>query len=102
MISGTVVSTWWWLMGLGYEGAGSLADLLGFNAMVELMEEVGFWQLNPATPGFVAAALFAVVVTLLTAPPPREVAELFDQVNGPDWVKPSAASIESTGYQERA
>ena len=87
VISGTVVSTWWWLMGLGYEGAGSLADLLGFHAMVELMEEVGFWQLNPATPGFVAAMVFAIVVTLLTAPPDRDVVELFDRVNGPDWVE---------------
>ena len=87
VISGTVVSTWWWLMGLGYEGASSLADLLGFEATVELMEEVGIWQLNPATPGFVAAMVFAIVVTLLTAPPDRDVVELFDRVNGPDWLE---------------
>ena len=50
--SGTVVSTWWWLMGLGYEEAGSLADLLGFEATLTLLGEVGIWQLNPATPGY--------------------------------------------------
>jgi hypothetical protein len=63
------------------------------------MEEVGIWQLNPATPGFVAAALFAVVVTLLTPAPNRDVEELFDQVNGADWVEPAAN--EPTGLTER-
>ena len=88
--SGTVVSTWWWLMGLGYEEAGSLADLLGFEATLTLLGEVGIWQLNPATPGFVAAMVFGVTVSLLTAPPDRDVVELFDRVNGPDWVEPAS------------
>ena len=87
VVSGTVVSTWWWLMGLGYEGASSLADLLGFHATIELMAEVGIWQMNPATPGFVAATVFAVAATLLTAPPEREVTDLYDYVSGSEWVE---------------
>ena len=85
IVSGTMVSTWWWLMGLGYEGAGTLAELLGFEATLDLMSEVGIWQMNPATPGFVAATAFAVAVTLLTSSPSGEVVSLFDRVNGPDW-----------------
>ena len=70
-------------MGLGYEGAQGLADLLGFRATVSYFNEVGIWNINPATPGFAAATLFAVVVTLLTPAPAREVAEMFDRVTGP-------------------
>ena len=88
--SGTVVSTWWWLMGLGYEEAGTLAELLGFDATLTLLGEVGIWQLNPATPGFAAAMVFGVAVSLLTAPPDRDVVDLFDRVNGPDWVEPAS------------
>ena len=87
--SGTVVSTWWWLMGLGYEEAGTLAELLGFEATLALLGEVGIWQLNPATPGFAAATVFGVAASLLTAPPDRDVVDLFDRVNGPDWVEPA-------------
>ena len=85
VVSGTVVSTWWWLMGLGYEGANAVADLLGFEATIDLLSEVGIWQINPATPGSVGAVLAAVVVTLLTTRPSDQVVELFDRVNGPDW-----------------
>ena len=85
VLAGTLVSTWWWLMGLGYQQAGDLAELLGFAATITLMEEVGLWQINPAVPGFVAATLFGVAVALLTREPSPEVAQLFDQVNGPDW-----------------
>ena len=85
VVSGAVVSTWWWLMGLGYEGADTVAELLGFGATITMMEEVGLWQMNPATPGFAASTLFAVAVTLLTSPPSRKVAQLFDHVNSPDW-----------------
>ena len=83
VISGTLVSTAWWLMGLGYEGAKGLADLLGFSATVSYFNEVGVWNINPATPGFAAATLFAVVVTLLTPAPAREIEETFDRVAGP-------------------
>ena len=94
LVSGTAVSTWWWLMGLGWEGAETLTDLLGFHATVALMGEVGIWQMNPATPGFVAAAIFAVAVTLLTAPPPQEVTDLYDLVNGPNWVEAGELTTE--------
>ncbi|MYC30278.1 MAG: sodium/proline symporter [Chloroflexi bacterium] len=93
VVSGTVVSTWWWLMGLGYEGAETLTDLLGFHATIELMGEVGLWQINPGVPGFAVAAVFGVATALLTAPPPEEVTELYDHVNGPDWTEDSEAAL---------
>ena len=83
VLSGTVVSTFWWLMGLGYDQVGGWAVWLGFEATLTLMEEVGIWQLNPAVPGFAAATILGVGVSLLTAPPPDEVVETFDQVNPP-------------------
>ncbi len=83
VVSGTLVSTAWWLMGLGYEGAQGVVDLLSFTATSHYFNEVGIWNVNPATPGFVAATLFAVTVTLLTPAPTREVEELFDRVTGP-------------------
>ena len=49
IISGTLVSTAWWLMGLGYEGARGLADLLGFSATALYFNEVGIWNINPAS-----------------------------------------------------
>ena len=93
VLAGTVVSTWWWLMGLGYEQAGTLADLLGFAATITLMEEVGLWQINPAVPGFAAATLLGVAVALLTREPAPEVSQLFDHVNGPDWDEERAMAI---------
>ena len=60
-----------------------MVDLLGFSAAVHHFSEVGVWNINPATPGFVAATLFAVVITLLTPAPTQEVEEMFDRVNGP-------------------
>ena len=77
-------------MGLGYKEAETLTDLLGFQETVRLFAEVGVWQVNPAVPGFVAATVFAVGVALLTNTPNREVVELFDHVNGPDWKEPSS------------
>lgn len=83
--TGSVVSTWWWLAGLGYEKYSTVADLLGFEAAVEQMEALGFWQVNPGVPGFVAALIAAFVVTHLTAPPSTAIVELFDYVNGSEW-----------------
>ncbi|MCY4366250.1 MAG: sodium/proline symporter [Chloroflexi bacterium] len=85
VVTGSVVSTWWWLAGLGYEKYSTLADLLGFEATVDQMEALGVWQINPGVPGFVAALILGVAVTLLTAPPPDEITDLYDRVNGPDW-----------------
>lgn len=92
VVTGTIVSTWWWAMGLGYQAAETLTDLLGFSATIELMEDVGLWQINPAGPGVIAATILAVAVTLLTSPPPRDVEELFDHVNGPNWSEDEAAA----------
>jgi sodium/proline symporter len=41
----------------------------------------GMWDMQPATPGFIVAAVVAVVVTLATPPPSRAVVDLFDKVN---------------------
>ena len=91
--SGTLVSTWWWLMGLGYQQAETLTDLLGFEESVRLLEQVGIWQINPGVPGFVAAWIIAVGVTLLTPEPTEEVTELFDHVTGPSWKEPTAQQL---------
>ncbi|MDE2939347.1 MAG: sodium/proline symporter [Chloroflexota bacterium] len=85
VITGTAVSTWWWLAGLDYERYATLADLLGFRATIEQMEALGVWNINPGVPGFVAAVLVAYIVARLTAPPPAEIVNLFDHVNGPGW-----------------
>ncbi len=95
VLAGTIVSTWWWAMGLGYGAAETLADLLGFSATIELMEDVGLWQINPAGPGAIAATLFAVAVTLLTSPPPRDVEDMFDHVNGPTWTEDEAGAAKA-------
>ena len=85
VVTGSIVSTWWWLAGLGFAKYATVADLMGFEATVDLMEEIGVWQINPGVPGFVAAVVAAVVVTHLTPAPSEEVAQLFDHVNGPEW-----------------
>ena len=41
----------------------------------------GMWNMQPATPGFILASVTAVVVTLATPPPSREVVDLFDRAN---------------------
>ena len=93
--SGMVISTWWWLMGLGYEGAANLAELLGLEATIALMSEVGVWQMNPGTPGFAGATILAVAVTLLTSQPSNSMVELFDRVNGPDWREEAPATASA-------
>ena len=89
LLSGTLVSTWWWLMGLGYDRAETVTDLLGFQETVRLLDEVGVWQMNPATPGFIAATIIAVAITLLTAPPSHDIEKTFDQVNSSTWPDPT-------------
>ena len=49
----------------------------------------GIWDIDPATPGFAIGAPAAILATLLTPRPSREVVALFDKVNpnpsaGPD------------------
>ena len=62
IVAGTAVASFWWYMSGGPSG---------------------MWDIQPATPGFVAAMLVAVVVSLVTPQPPREVVELYDKVNSP-------------------
>ena len=83
--TGSIVSTWWWLAGLGYEKYSTVADLLGFEATIDQMEALGVWTVNPGVPGFAAAMVAAYVVTKLTAPPSTGVTTLFDSLNGPSW-----------------
>ena len=41
----------------------------------------GIWDIQPATPGFLAAMVVAVLVSRLTPEPSKEALELFDRVN---------------------
>ena len=97
VVTGTIISTWWWLAGLGYEQYSTVADLLGFHATIEQMEALGVWSINPGVPGFVAAVVAAYIVTRLTAPPPAEIVDLFDYVNGPEWDEEEMAAAPSPG-----
>ena len=89
VISGTVVSTLWWLMDIGTQGLLNLTESLGFEAMVRSLHEIGIWEINPAVPGVAAATALAIAVTLGTSPPSEEITQLFDEVNSPDWVDPT-------------
>ena len=91
VISGTVFSTFWWLMDLGNQGLLSLTESLGLASAVRSLTEIGVWEINPAVPGFAAATALAIVVTLATAPPAEEITRLFDRVNNPDWADPTRA-----------
>ena len=76
--SGILAFTCWRLIGLRYDRAETLTNLLRFQETVRLMDEVGVWQINPAT-------IIAIAATLLTNPPTRDIEETFDQVNSPSW-----------------
>ena len=88
---GTVVATFWWLLPLGAEASAPLQALSGLWELMKAQPS-GLWSIQPATPGFLIATPAAVLVTLLTPPPNREMTDLFDRVNGP-----AAASAEQTG-----
>ena len=60
IVAGTAVATIWWSL------SGGPGDM---------------WEMQPATPGFLAATVAAVSVSLLTPEPPAEVGALFDRVN---------------------
>ncbi len=62
IVAGTAVATIWWSL------SGGPGDM---------------WEMQPATPGFLAATVAAVSVSLLTPEPPAEVGALFDRVNSP-------------------
>ncbi len=87
--AGALTATFWWLMGLGNEGVTDLTTALGFSGAVDLLSNIGVWQVNPGVPGFVIAMALAYVVTKLTPPPSGDVTELFDFVTGPGWSEPA-------------
>ncbi|MYH41987.1 MAG: sodium/proline symporter [Chloroflexi bacterium] len=62
IVAGTLVATLWWSLSGGPGGV---------------------WEIQPATPGFLVATGVAVLVSLLTPGPPREVVALYDRVNAP-------------------
>ena len=95
VMTGTVVSTFWWLMDLGNEGLVNLTELLGFAATIARLQEIGIWEINPAVPGVVAATVLAVGATLVTLPPSDEITIVFDEVTSPDWVAPARDSKAS-------
>ena len=51
----------------------------------------GMLDAEPATPGFIAATVAAIAVTIITPPPSQEAVELFDQVNPPGEFWPRSA-----------
>ena len=79
---GTAVATLWWVLPLGAEASAPLGALDGLWDVMQA-DAGGLWTIQPATPGFLIATPAAVLVTLLTPAPGGEIAELFDQVNGP-------------------
>ena len=85
VVTGAGASTFWWLMGLRHDGLVGITESLGFGAAVNRLQEVGVWNVNPATPGFIIAMLLAIGVTLITAPPPDDIVEMFDEVTSPEW-----------------
>ncbi len=66
IVAGTAVASVWWYLSGGPSG---------------------LWDIQPATPGFLAAMLVAVAVSLLTPKPSREVVNLFDRVNSAGALK---------------
>lgn len=89
LISGTAVSTFWWLMDLGNHGLLTLTEALGFAGAVRSLHAIGEWEVNPAVPGIAAATTLAIAATLATSPPSEEITRLFDKVNSPDWEDPT-------------
>ncbi len=102
LITGTLVSTVWWLMDLGNQGILGLAESLGFQSALTSLQEVGVWQINPAVPGMVIGGALSIIVTLATRPPSQEVQDLFEQVVGVDKAgskepEPQAEGTPATG-----
>ena len=81
IIAGTAASTVWWLIDIGNQGILNLTEALGFATTLKGLQEIGVWNINPAVPGVVAALILAVVVTLITSPPSRDITRVFDEVN---------------------
>ena len=80
----TLLSLYW----RRFNRAGALASILVGTAAASLWGSFsggpwGVLDAEPGTPGFVAATLAAVIVTLLTRPPSPEIADRFDRVVAP-------------------
>ena len=78
--TGTVVATLWWYLPLDSEATAPVGALSGLWEVMRA-NPGGMWNIQPATPGFLIAAPAAVLVTLLTLAPAREMVEQFDRVN---------------------
>ena len=78
-----LVATLWWYLPLD---ADSTAPFGALSGMWEVMKDNsgGWWSIQPATPGFLIATPAAVLVTLLTATPARQMTELFERVTARD------------------
>ena len=87
ILVGTVVATFWWLLPLGADASAPLQALSGVWDVMKA-DVGGLWSIQPATPGFLIATPAAVLVTLLTPLPAREMVDLFDRVNGPAAARP--------------
>ena len=87
---GTAVATLWWLLPLGAEASAPFGALDGLWDAMQA-DAGGLWTIQPATPGFLIATPAAVLVTLLTPPPSREIVEQFDQVNSPAGARAAEA-----------
>ena len=76
---GTAVATLWWYLPLD---ANAMAPVDTVSGLWDLMKDDsnGWWSIQPATPGFLIATPVAIVVTLLTPAPARQMTELFDRV----------------------
>ena len=55
----------------------------------------GIWDIQPATPGFMAALLIAVLVTLATPAPRAAVLELFDRAMAPSSI--GSGTVDALG-----
>ena len=96
MLTGTAVSTFWWLMDLGNNTLLTLTESIGFQGALQGLSNVGVWEVNPAVPGMAAAVAAAWAASRLTAPPSDEITRLFDEVTSPDWREPAAEETEAS------
>lgn len=75
--------TLWWYPPLDADSTAPFGTLSG---LWEVMKDNsgGWWSIQPATPGFLIATSAAVIATLLTATPARQMTELFERVTARD------------------
>ena len=87
ILVGTVVATIWWYLPLD---ADSTPPIDAISGLWEVMKDnsTGWWSIQPATPGFLIATLAAILATLLTATPTRQMTELFERVNAGEGERP--------------